>query len=112
MPEIDLLVIGYGNTLRCDDGAGIKAAEAVAALNLPGVSVITRHQLVPELAEPISQAHAVVFVDANAKAAADSPQFSEIQPEDSGQIFDHAANPRSLLGLTRRLFGLAPQAWT
>ena len=33
-----ILVIGYGNTLRGDDGVGPKVAEAVAALALPGVS--------------------------------------------------------------------------
>ena len=32
----NLLVIGYGNTLRGDDGLGPRVAEAVAALNLPG----------------------------------------------------------------------------
>jgi hypothetical protein len=33
-------VIGYGNTLRGDDGIGPAVAEAVAALGLPGVRVI------------------------------------------------------------------------
>ena len=36
-----VLVIGYGNTLRQDDGVGPKTAEAIAALNLPGVTATT-----------------------------------------------------------------------
>src|SRR5687767_15002380 len=64
-----LLVIGYGNTLRRDDGVGPRVAETVGALRLPGVRTLVCQQLSPEHAEPISQADAVVFVD----AAVDAP---------------------------------------
>ena len=60
----DALVIGYGNTLRGDDGIGPAVAEAVAALGLPGVRVIVAHQLTPELAADLADAQLVVFVDA------------------------------------------------
>jgi len=112
-----LLVIGYGNTLRRDDGAGVRAAEAVEALALPGVEVITRHQLVPELAEPISRAQAVVFVD----AAVDAPTGVALRPIEAGQIADavsapnllgHATSPPSLIAMARGLFGHGPEAWT
>ena len=36
------LVIGYGNTLRSDDGAGVRVAEAIAAWNLRGVTSLCR----------------------------------------------------------------------
>ncbi|HEY9173382.1 MAG TPA: hydrogenase maturation protease, partial [Verrucomicrobiae bacterium] len=58
-PIADLLVIGYGNTLRRDDGIGPKVAEAVAELNLPGVRSLACPQLTPELAEPIAHAKRV-----------------------------------------------------
>ena len=107
----DLLVIGYGNTLRRDDGVGSKVAEAVAALNLPGVSVIVRHQLVPELAEPISQARGVIFVDAAVNANGRG-EWREIEPNETGQLFAHATDPRSLLALAGQLFGRSPPAWS
>ena len=56
----DFLVIGYGNTLRGDDGVGPRVAEAVGKLNLPGVRTLICQQLSPEHAELISQARAVV----------------------------------------------------
>jgi len=34
---VDYLIIGYGNTLRGDDGAGPRVAEAVAGWGLPNV---------------------------------------------------------------------------
>jgi hydrogenase maturation protease len=107
----ELLVIGCGNTLRCDDGAGVKAAETVVALNLSGIRVLACHQLLPELAEAISHAAAVVFVDANAKPASDVESY-EIEALDAAQIFAHSTNPRSLLGLAGALFGRIPPAWT
>lgn len=105
-----LLVIGYGNTLRSDDGVGPKTAEAVAALNLPGVQALACDLLTPELADPVSRAGWVVFVD----AAVDAPrevQLRPLRPADSSQIMAHAADPRTLLALARDVFGRAPEAW-
>jgi hydrogenase maturation protease len=109
MPQC--LIIGYGNTLRRDDGVGIEVAQAIAAMNLPGVNVITRHQLVPELAAPISEADTVIFVDADASATG-HPELRPIEPARSGQIMAHAADPRSLLALSKQAFGGSPRAWS
>jgi hydrogenase maturation protease len=107
---VRLLVIGYGNTLRRDDGVGPKVAEAVAALNLPEVHTLACPLLTPELAEPVSQARTVVFVD----AAVDAPrtvQMRPLAPAASSQVMAHAASPATLLALARDVFGHAPDAW-
>ena len=109
-PPAGLLVIGYGNTLRGDDGVGPKVAEAVAALDLPGVRVLACPLLTPELAEPISHARVVMFVD----AAVDAPrevQRRKLAPAESSQVMAHAASPATLLALARDVFGHAPEAW-
>ena len=109
-PPAGLLLIGYGNTLRRDDGVGPKVAEAVAALNLPGVRTLACPLLTPELAEALSQARLVLFVD----AAVDAPrevQLRSLAPADSSQIMAHAASPATMLALARDVFGHAPEAW-
>jgi hydrogenase maturation protease len=109
-PPAELLVIGYGNTLRRDDGVGPKVAEAVAALNLPGVRTLACPLLTPELAEALAQARLVIFVD----AAVDTPQgvqLRQLTPADSSQIMAHAAGPATMLALARDVFGHAPEAW-
>lgn len=106
----DFLVIGYGNTLRGDDGVGPRVAEAIGKLNLSGVRTIVCQQLSPECADPVSRARTVVFVD----AAVDAPrevQFRKLEPGESAQLMAHAADPRTLLALARDVFGHAPQAW-
>lgn len=110
MQSAQLLVIGYGNTLRSDDGVGPRVAEAVDALGLPGVSTLICQQLSPEHADPISQAERVVFVDAAVDAPAEV-QFRELEPGETTQLMAHAADPRTMLALARDVFGHAPRAW-
>jgi hydrogenase maturation protease len=107
----DCLVIGYGNTLRHDDGVGVEVAQVIATMNIPGVDVIIRHQLVPELAQPISESRAVIFIDAD-PAAKNGAELRSIEAAPSRQIMAHAANPHSLLALARDIFGGSPRAWT
>ena len=105
-----VLVIGYGNTLRSDDGVGPKVADAVAALALPGVRALACPLLTPELADPVSRARIAVFVD----AAVDAPrevQLRSLAPAGSSQIMAHAASPATVLALARDVFGHAPEAW-
>ena len=104
------LVIGYGNTLRSDDGVGARVAAAVAELNLPGVVALVRHQLTPELAETISEARMVVFVDAAVDAATEV-QVRRLEPADGAQLMAHAADPKTLLAMAKQLFGRCPPAW-
>ena len=60
----DVLVIGYGNTLRGDDGIGPAVAGEIDRLAVPGVRVIVVHQLTPELAADLAACRRAVFIDA------------------------------------------------
>lgn len=108
--RIELLVIGYGNTLRGDDAVGPRVAEAVAAQRLPGVRALSCPLLTPELADLVSRSERVVFVDA-AMDAPDEIRWRRLEPNASSQLMAHAANPRTLLALSRDVFGRVPEAW-
>lgn len=106
----NFLVIGYGNTLRGDDGVGPRVAAAVGALGLAGVRTLVCQQLSPEHAAPIALAETVIFVD----AAVDAPtevQLRRLEPSDTSQLMAHAADPRTMLALSRDVFGHVPHAW-
>jgi hydrogenase maturation protease len=96
------LIIGYGNSLRGDDGAGPFVATQL------GAGAVACHQLTPELAEPISQAHRVIFVDAHAGVPAGQISIRPIQPRSSAAI--HRFDPETLLAWSEQLYGRAPEA--
>jgi hydrogenase maturation protease len=108
--ESTMLLIGYGNPLRQDDGAGIRVAERVEALGLPGVRVLACQELLPEMAEILADAPAVVFVDAEADGDG-RVRIQPLAPAESPQLDAHAAGPAKLLALTRAVCGDAPPAW-
>jgi len=108
--ETEVLIIGYGNTLRGDDGVGPRVAEVIGNLRLPGVRTLICALLTPELADPISRAETVIFVD----AAVDAPsevQWRKLEPNETSQLMAHAADPRTMLALSRDVFGRVPEAW-
>ncbi|WP_019509063.1 hydrogenase maturation protease [Pleurocapsa sp. PCC 7319] len=110
---MNFLVIGYGNTLRSDDGAGQILARKIAQWDLPGVRSLAVHQLTPELAEIIAQADAVIFIDAIATNLENpiSVQIKQLEAEDDNTSFGHTCNPRSLLSLTQILYGEVIKAY-
>lgn len=108
MPGADVLVIGYGNTLRGDDGIGPAVAEQVARLGLPGVRVLAVHQLAPELAADLADARVAVFVDAT--VGGDAVAAVRLDAGRAG-VTTHAADPPGLLALALEVYDRCPEAW-
>jgi hydrogenase maturation protease len=110
------LVIGYGNPLRADDGLGWIVAQQfrrdLAEHRLPAdVEVLAEHQLTPELAEPISHARLVVFVDARQGNRPGLIDCRTVVPAGDGALaFSHEIDPPSLVQLARLLYGASPTA--
>ena len=107
---MELLVIGYGNSLRRDDGVGPRVAEAIEEVQLPGVRTLVCQLLTPEFADQVARARKVIFVDA-AVDRTDGVHFRNLEPGPTSQLMAHAADPRTLLALARDVFGHAPAAW-
>ena len=91
-----VLVLGYGNPGRQDDGLGPAAAEAIARLAWPGVSVQDNYQLVIEDAADIAEHDVVWFV--YAARSGDAPY--EIRPLAAVphlEFTSHLLRPEALL---------------
>jgi hydrogenase maturation protease len=111
----DLLVIGYGNTLRSDDGVGPRVAEAVEALRLPRVWTLSLPQLSPEHGECLARVREAVFVDASIDGSVDAPgevHLRPLEPATSARVNAHAVSAATLLAISRDIFGRAPRAWS
>jgi hydrogenase maturation protease len=132
MAEKPYLIIGIGNFLRQDDGAGLILAEALrSALDERGLPNQIRQvqQLLPELAEEIGeiQPHTLVIADCRAvggTGAAGTGESAAAQGEivmltagdgdvstAAAALGSHGMAPAQFLGMAQRLYGYAGAAW-
>ena len=96
----DAVVIGYGNDLRSDDGAGRWVAEQLEERALPGVAVRSISQLTPELALEIAGRDLVVFVDADVDVT--ELTIKPVPPKAAGsRTMTHHGDPATLLDMVR-----------
>jgi hydrogenase maturation protease len=118
-----VLVFGFGNTLRRDDGAGAVAAGVLAAdprLQRTGVEVREAYQLLPEMALDIAEATLVVFVDADARGLPGSIEIRPIDPATAARAdadargepgaSSHHVGGGELVALAATLTGRTPEA--
>jgi hydrogenase maturation protease len=106
-----VLLIGFGNPGRLDDGLGPEAARRIEKLALPRVTVESDYQLTVEDAADIAAHDAVVFVDADT-AGPEPFWVRRIQPGSSHVSFStHSVEPRAVVALARDLFGREVEAY-
>jgi hydrogenase maturation protease len=107
-----VLILGYGNPLRSDDGLGWQAAVQLFRTNKsPDVQVLPCHQLTPELADPISKAATVLFVDCSREGTAGEFRCEELSWQRGSVTYTHDLSPGALLDLASQLYGCCPRAY-
>jgi hydrogenase maturation protease len=103
-------VIGYGNSLRGDDGAGPLVARAVRQWGLADVRTLAVHQLTPELADDLTCAERALFVDARLEGPGRGLEVRRVHGG-AGTAVGHISDPQGLLALVQALYDHHPQAW-
>jgi len=102
------LILACGNTLRSDDGVGMRLAEWAQDRfkENSNVRVLSRQQWTPDLAEDIRAAESVLFIDASAKSAPGRVHLTPVSSRaDLAAPDSHHLTAGTLLGLTRSLYG-------
>ena len=108
---MNMLIIGYGNPGRLDDGLGPAFAERMAEANLPGVIVESDYQLNIEDAALITGHDLVVFADASVNAVEPFAFETITACEPMVGFSSHSITAESLLGLADQLFEARPRAF-
>jgi hydrogenase maturation protease len=101
--DVRVLIIGYGNPARGDDGLGPSLAAAVAEWELDGVTVETDYQLHVEHAADAAECDVVIFADADVEGAGPF-RFRRLEPKTELSFTSHSVSPAGVLGLARELF--------
>lgn len=107
----NILVIAYGNPLRCDDGIAWQAAEEIRRVLPSAAEIICVHQLTPELAEAASRADLVIFLDATTTGDPGSVLCQPISAESGDLRFSHSLTPRAILAICDRLYSAKPRGF-
>jgi hydrogenase maturation protease len=101
--ERKILVIGYGNPGRRDDGLGPALVAALEAEAPPHVTVAADYQLTVEDAAAVAAHEAVVFVDA-AVSGAEPFAFAAVTPGEPLSFSSHSVSPAGVMALARECF--------
>jgi len=112
-PEVaaETLLIGIGNSGRCDDGLGWAFLDRVhKETAFPGRAEY-RYQLQVEDAALVSGAARVVFVDSCTDVVPQGFRWQVCEPSPRFEFTTHALTPQAIMYLCRALYGKAPRAY-
>ena len=107
-PEV--LLIGYGNPGRLDDGLGPALAAKIEAAALQGLTVDSDYQLTVEDAFDVSRHDIVIFADAAVKGK--EPFFiEEISSRSPMSLSSHSVSPAAVLYFAENMFRSRAKAY-
>jgi hydrogenase maturation protease len=120
----NLLLIGYGNPDREDDGVAWHILHAITLkLGLPApesyedefpetaqIDLDFHLQLTPEMAEDISTYEYVCFIDAHTGSIPEPVRLIDVESEFQHSPFTHHLTPQSLLSMCETIYHKKPDA--
>lgn len=105
-----VLIYGYGNPGRLDDGLGPAFIEKVSKLGFDFVDFDANYQLNIEDAASIEGRQLVIFVDSSVEG--ERPFIvKKLLPSRIITFTTHHVDPESILALCKDLFGASPNVW-
>lgn len=112
--EPKILIFGYGNPGRQDDGLGVAIAERIEGwarqVSKTNIEVDSNYQLNIEDASNISEYDIIYFIDAS-KEDIDSFIIEEVSPSAKEEFTTHSASPGYILDLCHKIYRKYPQVY-
>ena len=107
---VRVLVLGYGNPGRQDDGLGAAAVAEIETLNWPNVTAYDNYQLCIEDAIDVAEHDVVWFVDAS--RVGPSPfAFTALSRATSLEFTSHLVRPEAILAMAEQYYSSTPCAY-
>jgi hydrogenase maturation protease len=105
-----ILVLGYGNPGREDDGLGPAAAAEIERMGWLNVTVCNNYQLVIEDVVDIAAADIVWFIDAS-RNGPEPYATQKLSPAMDITFTSHIVSPEVLLAMAEQYYGKSPRAY-
>lgn len=105
-----ILVYGFGNPGRQDDGLGYNFVKILEDLEISNVEIDFNYQLNVEDACTVSEYEIVVFVDASLRIE-DEFTFDRLMPAEETRHTTHAISPQAVLHLCQQIYHKTPESY-
>jgi len=105
-----VLVLGYGNPGRQDDGLGPAAAARIDSLGWPDLTAFDNYQLNIEDAIDVAAHDVVWFVDA-AKTGPAPYAVREVSPARTIEFTSHIVRPEAILAIAHQCYAASTRAF-
>ncbi len=105
-----VLIYGYGNPGRLDDGLGPALVKELETRGTPGIALDSNYQLSVGDAATVAENDIVIFVDAD--VSCEEPfWFGEVVPDPGLGFSSHNVSPQKLMDLACGLLGGATRGY-
>ena len=109
--SLKILIYGYGNPGRQDDGLGKAVCENLEKENYSNVTIDINYQLNAEDAFTMSEHDVVIFVDASEEKDLETFKFVPLTPDKEVAFTTHAMSAGSVLALSDELYKKKPPTY-
>lgn len=111
----NILIYGYGNPGREDDGLGNAMIEMLEQWKtehaLPNLHLDANYQLNIEDATEMQGKDLVIFVDASIDETVEQYKLVPVQPSSKVEFTMHATSPGFIMHLYEQIYGCTPPTW-
>ena len=106
-----ILLIGYGNPTRMDDGVGWYIADKIQERFGDEIEVFQADQLSVEMIEDIRDRELLILVDAHISNEDDWIRSGEVEPDSSPGMISHIIKPSNLLAFCESIYHKHPKTY-
>jgi len=107
-----VVICGFGNVLRADDGAGPLAVQSLGRIAGGRAATLIGQQLLPEWSAALAEADIAYFVDASFDPQITRFRVTPIGVTSTSRLADpHFLGPAKILGLTASVYHHVPKAY-
>jgi hydrogenase maturation protease len=98
-----ILLIGYGNPIRGDDGLGPAIADFFEKKKIAGLTIDSDYQLTVEDSSQVAENDIVIFADASLDCS-EPFSFKPVLAKEGSNISTHSVEPCDVMFLAEKLF--------
>ena len=106
-----ILLIGYGNPTRMDDGVGWYIADKIQNRFMDEIEVWQADQLSIEMIDDIKDREVLILVDDHISDKDDYIRSCEIEPDASPGMISHIIKPSNLLAFCESIYHKHPKTY-